>query len=68
MSTSHETPREDGETDTDVLVVGAGPTGLMLAFELALAGARTIVVEKAEQPNPQSRAGGIQPRTASSAG
>jgi 2-polyprenyl-6-methoxyphenol hydroxylase-like FAD-dependent oxidoreductase len=64
VSTSHETPREDGETDTDVLVVGAGPTGLMLAFELALAGARTIVVEKAEQPNPQSRAGGIQPRTA----
>lgn len=53
-----------GEIDADVLVVGAGPTGLMLAFELTLAGAKAIVVEKAEHPNPQSRAGSIQPRTA----
>lgn len=50
--------------DTDVLIVGAGPTGLMLAYELALTGARAIVMEKAEQPNHQSRAAGIQPRTA----
>ncbi|WP_413102536.1 FAD-dependent monooxygenase [Streptomyces sp. Inha503] len=41
-----------GEIDADVLVVGAGPTGLMLAFEPTLAGARAIVVEKAEHPNP----------------
>ncbi|WP_158771771.1 FAD-dependent monooxygenase, partial [Streptomyces sp. NRRL S-340] len=27
--------------NTDVIVVGAGPTGLMLACELALAGVRT---------------------------
>ena len=65
MSTSYEAPRRGAaDNDIDVLVVGAGPTGLMLAFELSLAGARAVVVEKAEQPNPQSRAGGIQPRTA----
>jgi 2-polyprenyl-6-methoxyphenol hydroxylase-like FAD-dependent oxidoreductase len=55
VSTSHEVPRQDEETDTGVLIVGAGPTGLMLAYELALTGARAIVVEKAEQPNRQSR-------------
>jgi 2-polyprenyl-6-methoxyphenol hydroxylase-like FAD-dependent oxidoreductase len=33
-------------TDTDVIVVGAGPAGLMTAAELALAGVRTIVLER----------------------
>ena len=32
--------------DTDVIVVGAGPTGLLLAGDLALAGARVTVVDK----------------------
>ncbi|SKC71430.1 FAD-dependent monooxygenase [Krasilnikoviella flava] len=32
--------------DADVVVVGAGPTGLLLAGDLALAGARVTVVEK----------------------
>src|SRR5437899_1320019 len=32
--------------DTDVLVVGAGPVGLLLATELRLAGARVEVVER----------------------
>jgi 2-polyprenyl-6-methoxyphenol hydroxylase-like FAD-dependent oxidoreductase len=31
---------------TDVVVVGAGPTGLMLATELSLAGAEVAVVER----------------------
>ncbi|WP_369373496.1 FAD-dependent monooxygenase [Promicromonospora sp. Populi] len=32
--------------DTDVVVVGAGPTGLLLAGDLAVAGARVTVLEK----------------------
>ncbi len=33
------------EFDADVIVVGAGPTGLMLAGELGLAGVRTVVLD-----------------------
>ena len=32
--------------DTDVIIVGAGPTGLMLAGELCLAGVRPVVLER----------------------
>jgi 2-polyprenyl-6-methoxyphenol hydroxylase-like FAD-dependent oxidoreductase len=48
----------------EVIVVGAGPTGLMLAAELALAGAEVAVVERQERPSGQSRGGGVNPRTA----
>jgi 2-polyprenyl-6-methoxyphenol hydroxylase-like FAD-dependent oxidoreductase len=50
-------------TETEVVVAGAGPTGLMLAYELALAGVRTLVLEKLHQRVEQVK-GGIQPRTA----
>jgi 2-polyprenyl-6-methoxyphenol hydroxylase-like FAD-dependent oxidoreductase len=33
-------------TDTDVIIVGAGPAGLMLAGELCLAGVRPLVLER----------------------
>ena len=47
-----------------VVVVGAGPTGLMLAGELALAGADVVVVERrAGQDLVGSRAGGLHSRT-----
>ncbi|MFC9439477.1 FAD-dependent monooxygenase [Nocardia sp. NPDC057030] len=49
---------------TEVIVVGAGPTGLMLANELTLAGVPVVVLEKRLTPSAQSRAGGLQPRTA----
>src|SRR5580704_1061209 len=49
---------------TEVIVVGAGPTGLMLANELALAGVQAVVLEKDAARGAQSRAGGLQPRTA----
>ncbi|ORA09802.1 FAD-dependent monooxygenase [Mycobacterium arosiense] len=43
----------------DVLIVGAGPTGLMLACELALAGVRPVVLDPTPGPNPQPRAAGV---------
>ncbi|MFF9645031.1 FAD-dependent monooxygenase [Kitasatospora aureofaciens] len=50
--------------DTDVLVVGAGPTGLTAANELLLAGASTVLADRLPQPSALSRAGGMQSRTA----
>ena len=47
----------------DVLVAGSGPTGLMLACELSLAGARTAVLERLPQPTGLSKALGLQPRS-----
>jgi 2-polyprenyl-6-methoxyphenol hydroxylase-like FAD-dependent oxidoreductase len=47
-----------------VVVVGGGPTGLMLAGELALAGIDIAVVERrTSQDLPGSRAGGLHSRT-----
>ncbi|MEV6669718.1 FAD-dependent monooxygenase [Streptomyces sp. NPDC051162] len=50
--------------DTDVIVVGAGPTGLTLANELGLAGVRAVVLEKLPERTGQSKALNLQPRTA----
>ncbi|MDJ0382032.1 FAD-dependent monooxygenase [Streptomyces sp. G-G2] len=49
---------------TEVIVAGAGPTGLMLAHELTLAGVPTVVLERQTARGAQSRAGQLQPRTA----
>jgi 2-polyprenyl-6-methoxyphenol hydroxylase-like FAD-dependent oxidoreductase len=51
-------------TEHAVVIVGGGPTGLMLAGELALAGVEVAIVERrASQELPGSRAGGLQSRT-----
>lgn len=50
--------------DVDVLVVGAGPTGLMLAYELKLGGATVAVIERDSERSKQSKALNLQPRTA----
>jgi 2-polyprenyl-6-methoxyphenol hydroxylase-like FAD-dependent oxidoreductase len=47
-----------------VVIAGGGPTGLMLAGELALAGIDVAIVERrASQELAGSRAGGLQSRT-----
>jgi hypothetical protein len=50
--------------DADVLIAGAGPTGLMLAGELALAGVDVAIIERRpSQDLAGSRAGGLHSRT-----
>ena len=44
----------------DVVIVGAGPTGLMLACELGLLGIRATVLEKLPSPTGLSKALGLQ--------
>ncbi len=48
---------------TQVLIVGAGPTGLMLACDLARRGVRIRVVDKALEYFTGSRGKGVSPRT-----
>ncbi|ANF95340.1 FAD-dependent monooxygenase [Paenibacillus bovis] len=47
----------------DVLIVGAGPTGLTLAIELMRRGVTCRIIDKAAQPSRQSKALGIMART-----
>ncbi|MEA5365515.1 FAD-dependent monooxygenase [Amycolatopsis sp., V23-08] len=49
--------------DTEVLVVGAGPTGLTLANELRVAGVPAVLVDRLAQRSTLSKAGGVQSRT-----
>lgn len=51
-------------TEHQVVIAGGGPTGLMLAAELALARVGVVIVERrANQDLPGSRAGGLHART-----
>jgi 2-polyprenyl-6-methoxyphenol hydroxylase-like FAD-dependent oxidoreductase len=47
----------------DVLIVGAGPTGLVLALWLARQGVDVCIVDKTAEPGTTSRAMGVQART-----
>ncbi|REF00947.1 FAD-dependent monooxygenase [Thermomonospora umbrina] len=49
--------------DADVIVVGAGPVGLMLAGELRLGGAEVVVLERLAEPADESRASTLHART-----
>ena len=49
--------------DVDVIVVGAGPTGLALAAELTAFGVSVHVVDAKAHPVAESRALALQPRT-----
>ncbi|MEU6124476.1 rifampin monooxygenase [Streptomyces sp. NPDC047123] len=52
-----------GGTDADVIVVGGGPTGLMLAGELRLQGVRTLVLERDAEPPEVVRSLGLHARS-----
>ncbi|WP_433443346.1 FAD-dependent monooxygenase [Nonomuraea sp. CA-141351] len=47
--------------NADVIVIGAGPVGLLLAAELRLAGASPLVLERLAEPNTEPKARGIGP-------
>lgn len=49
--------------DTDVLIVGAGPTGLMLANQLARRGVRFLIIDRHAGPSRETRALGVHART-----
>jgi 2-polyprenyl-6-methoxyphenol hydroxylase-like FAD-dependent oxidoreductase len=49
--------------DTDVLVVGAGPTGLTVAASLIVHGARVVLVDKLPEGQNTSRAAAVNART-----
>lgn len=44
---------------TDLVIAGAGPDGLMLACELALAGFHPIVLDRLPSPSPEPKANGL---------
>ena len=49
--------------NVEVIVIGAGPTGLMTATELETAGVDVVVVDRAAAGSKMPRAGAVQPRT-----
>src|SRR6201993_3763353 len=49
--------------DTDVLVVGAGPTGLTAAASLIAHGARVVLVDRLPEGQNPSRAAAVNART-----
>src|ERR671920_2557680 len=55
--------RPTAKHETDVLVVGAGPTGLTLACELRRRGVGCLVIDRAMTHHTRSRGKGLQPRS-----
>lgn len=53
----------DDSSSARVVVVGAGPTGLWLAAELAAAGVHAVVLEQRTARSPHAKALGLMPRT-----
>jgi 2-polyprenyl-6-methoxyphenol hydroxylase-like FAD-dependent oxidoreductase len=55
--------RSSFETGEDVLIVGAGPTGLFLALVLHRLGVKVRIIDKTSAPGTTSRALGVHART-----
>ena len=53
----------NADVDVDVLIVGAGPTGLVLGLWLTWLGVRVRIVDKTAEPGTTSRALAVQART-----
>src|SRR5262245_30043439 len=51
------------DVETDVLIIGAGPTGLVLALWLTHFGVRVRIIDKTAEPGTTSRALAVQART-----
>jgi 2-polyprenyl-6-methoxyphenol hydroxylase-like FAD-dependent oxidoreductase len=51
------------DTETDILIAGAGPTGLVLALWLAHWDVRVRIIDKTKEPGTTSRALAVQART-----
>jgi 2-polyprenyl-6-methoxyphenol hydroxylase-like FAD-dependent oxidoreductase len=51
------------KTEVPVLIVGAGPTGLVLALWLTRLGVPVRIIDKAAEPGTTSRALAVQART-----
>jgi 2-polyprenyl-6-methoxyphenol hydroxylase-like FAD-dependent oxidoreductase len=56
--TNHQIP-----TSTDVLIVGAGPTGMTLAISLKQLGVDCVVIDQLPEAPDDTRAAFVQPRT-----
>jgi 2-polyprenyl-6-methoxyphenol hydroxylase-like FAD-dependent oxidoreductase len=54
---------EEDMTRSDVLIVGAGPTGLVLALWLTKLGAKPRIIDKTAEPSTTSRALAVHART-----
>ncbi|MGB2691135.1 MAG: FAD-dependent monooxygenase [Thermodesulfobacteriota bacterium] len=54
---------DSANKDAEVLIVGAGPTGLTMACELLRNGITPRIIDKALAPTDKSKAFGIHPRT-----
>ncbi len=61
MRSAPEVPHPTARSD--VLIVGAGPTGLVLAVMLTKLGAKIRIIDKTAEPGTTSRALAIHART-----
>ena len=53
----------DGVNKTEVIIIGAGPTGLALACQFIRYGIDFVIIDKNESTTPHSKAIGVQART-----
>src|SRR5437868_9261270 len=63
MTARHEARRARSNMDIPVLIVGAGPTGLVLALWLTRLGVPVRIFDRTAEPGTTSRAVAVQART-----